>query len=138
MLGAKISDLGAHYNWDASQVWGDSFGAKDDPFPTTLRLGISYRYQNYFTIATELLSDITHPSRSSEAYHIKGGIEGGYTFTKGYRMDFRGGWEGNNPTLGWGISIPLSTRYHLEWNYTYLFDSKSFNNGSGMSLRFIF
>lgn len=138
VLGAKVSDLGAHYNWDASQVWGDSYGAKDDPFPSTLRFGISYRYQNYLTIATELLSDITHQNRSSEAYLFKGGIEGGYTFTNGYRMDFRGGWEGNNPTLGLGLTLPLSTRHLLEWNYTYLFDRKNFNNGSGMGLRFIF
>lgn len=137
-VGIKVADLGAHYNWDATQVWGDSYGAKDDPFPSTIRLGGVYQLEPYLALATELVADPSSLSKKADAYEWKAGGEFRYPFQEEYYIAFRIGFKGANPSAGLGLGLPLRKQSYLDWNLAYMFDRWGFSSGYFSGLRILF
>ncbi|NGP86969.1 hypothetical protein [Fodinibius halophilus] len=108
-LGGTVKDLLASYNWDSTPLWGDNGSSHSDPFPTQLRVGVSYQP------ITKLLVSFD----SGQEFYEKESttfLRLGSTYHLHQYITIRGGWQienlsslktSNHGSAGFSIYLPF-------------------------------
>ncbi len=142
-LGISVQDMLSAYNWDSSDVFGLSTGTQTDNFPTRVRLGSSYRLQDYgllFSAEYEwmiqradarITADGTQGGQQSTITEsirtASNSIRLGTSYEIHDRITLRGGWEvydvelipeTNKLSAGFSLYLPL---YNFDTYIDYAF-----------------
>ncbi len=130
-FGLHIKDFDGRNTWESTDVWGDDSGAKEDKFPPQIRLGIGFTGIEQLTVAGDLviMTEIVGNDDLGFQQHL--GAEWSQPFSNDYSAAFRVGFNGTEPTFGFGLNWHTqSIEVHL--SYAFLIDENS-PNGAHMA-----
>ncbi len=122
ILGAKISDLNAKYNWSTYKVWGDDIGMKEDQFPTLIRLGWAYEPYKNFVLTSDIILHKQELGKSSEGIQPHFGTEWKYSINNELGGVIRAGVDQNEPTFGFGFDFILLEKIRAHFDYAFVYD----------------
>ena len=117
-FGFQARDLGAQYNWETSETWGDEIGSTEDPIPSLLRLGAAWDPIDDLTLATDVILDADRAGDESSAIEPHFGAEYRTPLSNKYRLALRMGYDSDVITSGFGIDIDLGFAWG-EMNYAF-------------------
>ncbi|MBM3328580.1 MAG: hypothetical protein FJY67_03785 [Calditrichaeota bacterium] len=121
-LGLQVRDINAKYSWDASDVWGEGSGAKDDAFPVLIRAGAAWKALHSVTIASDMVIESAEIGETTEALVPRLGIEYSRAYGESRMLYLRGGWDGAAPTFGLGLELPLRYLRSTRLDYAFVLE----------------
>lgn len=121
-IGIQARDINAKYSWDATDVWNDGTGAKDDAFPTLIRFGAAYDPRPDVTITSDLIVNAGDVGSSSEAFDLHAGGEWRTPLEDEKNLALRAGWNGSAPSFGLGLDLKLRKNLRARFDYAYIFE----------------
>lgn len=127
-LGAQIRDIASGYNWDTSDIFGDTEGQSyKEQFPLKGLVGLAWQHKNFIITGDLEYSD-------SEIFKYHAGME--YSYQKIAAL--RAGLNNNSPTFGAGLKYNVFKNIDTELNYCLIFDSVGDGNTHLFSWKFLF
>jgi len=121
-FGLQVRDINAKYTWDATKVWNDGLGSKDDLFPLMTRLGVAYDPRADLTLTSDLVVNGSDIGESSDAFDLHFGGEWRKAFDRNKNLAFRAGWNGDSPVFGLGVDLGLRYGIKARMDYSYLIE----------------
>jgi len=121
-FGLQVRDINSKYSWDATEVWNDGLGGKDDVFPTLVRVGAAYEPREDITVTSDLLVNGSDLGNAGDAIkvHIGGEWRKAYDLKKSVAL--RLGWNGDAPTFGLGVDLGLRYGIKARMDYAYIIE----------------
>lgn len=102
-FGFQIRDINARYNWESSDVWGDSNNPKEDRLPNLVRIGASWDAIKTLSVAADLIINTTQIGDDSDAFEPHFGAEWQHPLNRNQGFIIRSGYNGEAPTFGMGF-----------------------------------
>jgi len=124
-LGLQIRDIGAKYSCDATDVWNDGVGSKDDLFPTLVRAGAALEFTDNLTMAADFVVNSGDIGKSSDAYDLHFGGEWRTAIDHNKSAILRAGWNGEAPTFGLGFDFVLRHGIKARVDYGYIMENRA-------------
>jgi opacity protein-like surface antigen len=121
-IGLQIRDIDAKVSWDASDVWADGHGAKDDVLPSLIRLGAAYEPRDDLSLAVDAVVNSGEVGNSSDAIALHFGGEWVLRESENRAFFLRGGWNGESPAFGLGFDLKLRRNMAARLDYAYVMD----------------
>lgn len=105
--GIAVSDMGAKYRWNTSNIYGDQGLTTEDAFPTLISIGFA---RTFFD--SSVTAAITYVASTQATHQLRAGIEWNamkyFSIQAGCdRIDLRDRWSGAMPTFGFSLSYPM-------------------------------
>ncbi len=129
-FGFQLRDINARYNWESSEVWGDSNNPKEDKLPNLIRIGASWDAFRTLILAADLVinpNDIGEDSNdfnptfgkdNLDAFEPHCGIEWKYALNRDQGFILRTGYNGEAPTFGLGFILKINNvRTRLDYAF---------------------
>jgi len=137
-FGFQLRDLNAKYGWETSKVWGDDAGAKDDNFPTLIRLGGAWNPLDDLTLTSDVVLHKQELGRSSDAAQPHFGAEWRYEMKPGLGGALRGGYDRDNPTFGFSLDFVLRWNIKARFDYAFVMEQVSPGGSNIIGWKFSF
>ncbi|MFH0766181.1 MAG: hypothetical protein V2A61_07150, partial [Calditrichota bacterium] len=116
--GLQVRDIGGRSVWDATDVWLDGAGSKDDNFPQTGRFGLAWRSRPDLLLTGETVLNLNDLNEGSEAVRPHLGGEWSRVFPEGYILALRAGYNGDAPSFGLGLTLPMK-QVRIRFDYAF-------------------
>jgi hypothetical protein len=117
-FGLQAQNLGARYNWETSDVWGDEIGSTEDELPSLLRLGAAWDPIQDLTLVSDVILDPERVGDDADAIEPHFGAEFRRKVSPKYGFSLRAGYNGKVITSGFGIGMDLGFAWG-EMNYAF-------------------
>jgi len=120
-VGFQIRDIGGRTTWDASEVWLDGAGTKDDNFPQTGRLGLAWQPRSDVILTGESVLNLNDLDEGNEAFRLQLGGEWSRMIEEEFKFALRAGFNGDVPSFGLGLAFPLKHN-RVRFDYAFLME----------------